>query len=443
MAVHRDDHVALAQPGLPGSTAGGHLEHLYAPLFAQRVIGAEIAQHGTGQLAAEPVALGAGLPGQGNGGLHRLRPAVPDQFQLDIGTCAQDTDGVAQGAAILDLATVDPDDDVARADARFLRGRPRQHLGHHGTPMMLESEGLCQVPCQILHHHAQLSTLHLAVPGQLGGDRLDHVGRDGETDSHVPGSSDDGGIDTNELAPGGHQCAPGITGVDGGIGLDEVLVALDAEVGTSQGTDDAVGHRLAQAEGIADGHHKITHFQAFRVGQGQLGELVALDLQQGDVHGRVGSEQFRLEAALIAQGHGDLIGILDDMVVGDHPALPRIHDHPGTETLGAFDRRLALPSEEGIEGVVRQTLPIGNIGGGGDVDHRRQHLLEHGRQGIPGHTGRRSPCRTEEEGQQQDQQYLAFNAQERAFALHRYLLGYEPSTASRGCSDSPGIFLPL
>src|SRR3546814_7523954 len=43
--------------------------------------------------------------------------------------------------------------------------------------------------------------------------------------------------------------------VDGGVGLDEVVVAAGIDV-AGAGRDDAGGHRAAEAEGIADGDRK-------------------------------------------------------------------------------------------------------------------------------------------------------------------------------------------
>ncbi len=43
--------------------------------------------------------------------------------------------------------------------------------------------------------------------------------------------SDDGGVDADQFAAIVHQRAAGIAGVDGGVGLDEVFVLLDSEIG--------------------------------------------------------------------------------------------------------------------------------------------------------------------------------------------------------------------
>jgi hypothetical protein len=84
-------------------------------------------------------------------------------------------------------------------------------------------------------------------------DRAGHVGRDREADALVPaGARQDRGVDADELAVEIDQRAAGVAGVDRGVGLDEVLVLLDAQAGAADRADDAHGHRLADAEGIAD-----------------------------------------------------------------------------------------------------------------------------------------------------------------------------------------------
>ncbi len=55
--------------------------------------------------------------------------------------------------------------------------------------------------------------------------------------------------------------AAGIAGIDRRIGLDEELVVGDADLRARERRDDAVGHGLADAEGIADRQHDVTDQQ--------------------------------------------------------------------------------------------------------------------------------------------------------------------------------------
>jgi len=92
------------------------------------------------------------------------------------------------------------------------------------------------------------------VFGQAGGD--------GEADSLVTAATGKhGGIDPDEIALGVDQRAAGIAGIDRGVGLDEVLKSIYAELVAAGGADNAHGHGLPHAEGIADGQHHVADAQ--------------------------------------------------------------------------------------------------------------------------------------------------------------------------------------
>ena len=63
------------------------------------------------------------------------------------------------------------------------------------------------------------------------------------------------------------QRAARIAGIDRGVGLDEVLIALDAETAAPERADDARGDGLAEAERIADRHHVVTDLQPIAVAE--------------------------------------------------------------------------------------------------------------------------------------------------------------------------------
>ena len=54
---------------------------------------------------------------------------------------------------------------------------------------------------------------------------------------------------------------PELPGIDRGVGLDEELVVGDADLRARQRRDDAVRHRLPDAERIADGEHQVADLQ--------------------------------------------------------------------------------------------------------------------------------------------------------------------------------------
>src|SRR5262249_4740675 len=66
----------------------------------------------------------------------------------------------------------------------------------------------------------------------------------------------DGGVDSDQLTAQVDERAARIAGVDGGIRLDEVLVAVRIDARAGQAADDPRGDRVLQPEGIADGDPK-------------------------------------------------------------------------------------------------------------------------------------------------------------------------------------------
>ena len=68
------------------------------------------------------------------------------------------------------------------------------------------------------------------------------------------------------------QRTAGIAGIDGGIGLDEELIIADADLGARHRRDDAVRHRLSDAERIADRQHHVADLQIVGIGELQASE---------------------------------------------------------------------------------------------------------------------------------------------------------------------------
>ena len=135
----------------------------------------------------------------------------------------------------------------------------------------------------------------------LGADELvvdvdDGVGRHGEADAFVAGRLRvDGGVDADDFAGHIDERAAGVAGIDGGIGLEEVLelagsAGLDGAVLAG---DDAGGDGFGEAERLADGDDPVADFDAVGVAHfdgGQRG--VGLNLDDGDVGGLVDADDF-------------------------------------------------------------------------------------------------------------------------------------------------------
>src|SRR5260370_41489662 len=102
----------------------------------------------------------------------------------------------------------------------------------------------------------------LAEFHELIRDGADHVYRDGRFHAWVGGGrSNEGRIDANKLAVKVNERSPRISWVDGGIGLDEILVFLNSHIPSVQSANDARGHRLADLIRFTNGEDEVANLQ--------------------------------------------------------------------------------------------------------------------------------------------------------------------------------------
>jgi hypothetical protein len=183
---------------------------------------------------------------------------------------------------------------------------------------------------------------------------LRHVGRDREADALVAaGARQDRGVDADQVAVHVDQRAARVAGVDRRVGLDEVLVVLDADRGPADRRDDAHGHRLADAERVADRQHDLAEPQLRRVAdrdgleRRQLAALGRHQLQHRDVAARIAADQPGVELDAVAQRDLDRRGVVDDVGVGQDAPVAG-HDHAGAQALGLAGIAVAEERRAGI-----------------------------------------------------------------------------------------------
>ena len=191
---------------------------------------------------------------------------------------------------------------------------------------------------------------------------------------------DDRRVDTDQLPFQVDQRAARVAGIDRCVGLDEVLVALDAQAAAAERRNDSRSHRLPDAEGIADRHREIAHVQVVGIAESERAQALGGNAQYGDVGSRIGAHQARLERSPVLQRHHDFLGVLDHVMVGEHDALARVDDHAGARAL--LPSRLVRQIEESPEKrIPEKGIPFGRIAGGDrDVHHRRGDPGKHGRE---------------------------------------------------------------
>ena len=167
------------------------------------------------------------------------------------------------------------------------------------------------------------------------------VGGHREADSSVgSGFGVDGRIHADDFAGHVEQRAAGVAGVDGSIGLDEVLVLTAPGIdGAVLRRDDSGGDGLRKCKRAADGNDPVAHLRAVGIAELYGGQrMVGLDLQHGDVGCLVGADnsgETALHESVVRVGREPdpyLVGLVDHMVIGDDVAAG-VNDKSGAERL--------------------------------------------------------------------------------------------------------------
>ncbi|RMS10049.1 hypothetical protein ALP75_202553 [Pseudomonas syringae pv. actinidiae] len=80
---------------------------------------------------------------------------------------------------------------------------------------------------------------------------------------------------------------------------------------------------MIETERRTDRQDPLAHFE--RVGITQPGgrQVLALDLQHGDIGARVGADQLGFQFAAVREAHENFVGTVDHMIVGQHIAIGR------------------------------------------------------------------------------------------------------------------------
>src|SRR5690606_12430809 len=161
---------------------------------------------------------------------------------------------------------------------------------------------------------------------------------------------EDRGVDADHLPVDADERPARVAAIDRGIRLDEVVVGAGVYVALPR-RDDPGGNGPAEPERIADRDHPVADARLGRVAELQERQrLLRLHLEQGDVGFRVTSDERRGQRRLVMEADEDLVGVLDDMVVGDDVAV-RVDHEAGTERRRPPRRRIRtlLALEEFLE----------------------------------------------------------------------------------------------
>ena len=129
------------------------------------------------------------------------------------------------------------------------------------------------------------------------------------------------------------------------------MLASDDSTDPVFSTDDPRGHGLVEPERASDGEHPISDANFLGASQRRRSQSRRIDFQNSEVGFWVGTDDFGLDLASIAQFNGHYRGPGNDMIVGQNVAII-LHDHatagPPPFGLGHLSRRseAALAAKE-------------------------------------------------------------------------------------------------
>ena len=170
----------------------------------------------------------------------------------------------------------------------------------------------------------------LAAGHQLLGHRSGLIDRDGEAKAR-PRAGAHQGVDANDLPVGVEQGPTGITGINGGVGLNQLqpLIGDPQRSGVAvQVADDPQGHGLIQAEGIAHRDHPFAHLQGIGIAQGGHGPRTwPAQADHREVRDAVTADNLALHPATVGQTDHHPRRALDDVGIGQQQARGVV-DHP-------------------------------------------------------------------------------------------------------------------
>jgi hypothetical protein len=131
---------------------------------------------------------------------------------------------------------------------------------------------------------------------------------------------------------------PGVAGIDRGVGLDEILEPVDAEVIAAERADDAERHRVAEAERIPDRENEVADLHAVERAERDDGNFSPSAFRTARSDSGSVPRTRRVHSPAVGEKQLDVVGPLDHVIVRDHVAFGR-DDDARAETRGALPRQ--------------------------------------------------------------------------------------------------------
>src|SRR5215207_1336599 len=237
---------------------------------------------------------------------------------------------------VLHLLAVDGGDDVADDEVALGRlGEPAQpRRGGRAVRVELQDEQPLvdrqAYAAQVgdgARVEAELRADDAPLADELRQDAPGDVDGDGEADAHGAAAvgREDLRVDADHAPLRVEQRPAGVARVDRGVGLDGALddAAVARLDGPLEAGDDAGRQRPVEPERVADGQDLLADREAVAVAHRHDLERLAHagDLDDGEVGVGVAADDARRVGLVAAEADGDLVGVLDDVVVSQDVPL--------------------------------------------------------------------------------------------------------------------------
>ena len=269
----------------------------------------------------------------------------------------------------LDFAAVVFHDDIAGLQSGGFCRRTFDDVDDEAAMIFGVTVGLANPRIERMHVDAEEAMHGTAFFEDLLERFTDIVGGDGEADTLETGiffvGRKNGYVNADDFTLEVDQGSSRVARIDGSIGLEKI--ALLVGNGAFFGGDDALGHRLAQSEGIAYGEDDLSDFDLRGIAELERCEgSGSFNFQYGEIEHAVLANEDGGVGFAIVQGDLDLSLAGDHVLIGDDVAFVG-DDHAGALTLGHFsaDARAA-------PGIAQELLAHAC---GIDADNRWNHRL--------------------------------------------------------------------
>src|SRR5262249_53114555 len=133
-----------------------------------------------------------------------------------------------------------------------------------------------------------------------------------------------GGIDADDLAVQIDQRTAAGAGVDGGVGLEELLDSYgvpEADLAAVTSADDAVADRLIEAKRAADGEHPTANFGVVAVTETGCRKVGCfIEMKQSDIAFGISPDLPWIEYASVRDVDRDLLRarLRNNVIIGEH-----------------------------------------------------------------------------------------------------------------------------